>query len=71
MPWQETISEWLKANDRSQAWLARRADLSEQHFSRLMTGKIGNPAEETLRKLEEAMGMAEGTLEREPDKATA
>ena len=59
--WQERVRVWLENNERSQAWLARKAKLDPSWLYLTLSGKrpAGN---KTLRKLEHAMGMPEGTL---------
>ena len=59
--WQEWVRVWLENNERSQAWLARKAKLDPSWLCLTLSGKrhAGN---KTLRKLERAMDMPEGKL---------
>ena len=59
--WRQKVREWLEREERDQAYLARHAKISESYVSNLMTGKV-QPSLETLRKLEEVMGMEFGEL---------
>ena len=59
--WRAKVKEWLEREERDQAYLARHAEISEAHISNLMTGKA-QPSLDTLRKLEEVMGMEFGEL---------
>ena len=59
--WQETVRDWLRENDRTQAWLCRAARLSETQFSKQMRGHRQINRYD-LEALEEAMGIASGTL---------
>ena len=36
--WSSFVRQWLRDNDRSQAWLCRQAGLSETHFSKQING---------------------------------
>ena len=44
------IVEWLEKEERSQAYLARKANMSEEHLSRIMNGHC-EPKESTEEKL--------------------
>lgn len=37
----EVLLEWLQANNRSQAWLARRASTSTKHINQIIKGHKG------------------------------
>lgn len=54
--WTSKVRQWLKQNDRKQAWLARKANIPESHLSKVMNGKL-MAGEVTLKKLEEATGL--------------
>ena len=59
--WQTKVREWLKQNDRTQAWLARKADISESYFSFILNGY--KPVSEAyLTNLEKVMGVEPHTL---------
>ena len=45
-----TIVEWLEKEERSQAYLARKANMSEEHLSRIMNGHC-EPKESTEEKI--------------------
>jgi DNA-binding phage protein len=64
--WTEVIEQWLDANERSQAYLARKAGISAEHLNRCLSGKT-RIGPRTLRKLERAMGLPLGTLELTPE----
>ena len=57
----EAIRDWLKANERPQVYLARKADLSENYLSMVLKGQR-NPGSRTLRRLQRAMGLQPGAL---------
>lgn len=59
--WIEQVQEWLTKNDRTQAWLSRKAGVSAFHLNRCLQGKE-NASARFLAKLEIAMGLAAGTL---------
>ena len=61
LTWKTIVLEWLEVNDRSQAWLARRAGISERTMSMGLNG-IHTPNPRTLKKLEKAMGLEPGAL---------
>lgn len=55
------VREWCAAEDRSQAYLARQAEIGESHFSLVLKGERTLKPEVLLR-LEAAMGLTEGAL---------
>ena len=59
--WQQVVREWLREEERSQAWLCRKAGLDTSVFSRQMTGRrrISDCA---LRKIEDVLCLKPGTL---------
>ena len=61
--WQTTVREWLEREQRSQAWLARKAGMDTSYVSACLND-LRRPGAKALRKLELAMGLAPGTLER-------
>jgi hypothetical protein len=63
MLWTDVVFSWLALNERSQSWLARKAGLHPMHLNRCLRGrKVAG--EQTLRRLEQAMGLPPGTLDR-------
>ena len=44
--WAQVVSEWLKANERSQAWLARKIERNPFYLNRCLHGKV--PASDDL-----------------------
>jgi len=59
--WRLKVLGWLEVNQRSQTWLAQRAQLNPSYFNRALKGKH-EPSDTTLAKLERAMDMRKGTL---------
>jgi len=59
--WQKVVREWLIQNDRSQAWLARRADISESYFSFVLNG-LRTVSNAYLTRLEIVMELPPETL---------
>lgn len=59
--WTPLVKAWLRDQDRSQAWLAKRARVNAMHLSNVLLGKsqVGIPV---LARLEDAMGMKPGDL---------
>lgn len=59
--WTDYVKEWLRVHERTQAWLARKAGLSDSQLNHYFAGRhiagIKN-----LSRLEQAMGLAPGTL---------
>ena len=49
-----TILDWLKDNERSQAWLARHAEISPEYLNRILNG-VYEPSEKTMRKIHEVI----------------
>jgi transcriptional regulator with XRE-family HTH domain len=63
--WKVIVTGWLEENQRTQAYLARKAGINESYLSRCLNDKT--PAgERTLRRLELAMDMTVGALEQIP-----
>lgn len=50
-----TLGEWLKANKKTQAWLAAKLKSNQGHVSRLVTG-VQSPRMTTIAKLEVITG---------------
>ena len=44
------ILDWLKDNERSQAWLARKADISPEYLNRVLRG-LYEPSDKMMRKI--------------------
>ena len=61
LSWRDTVLEWLERNERSQAWLARHAELDPSWISLILSGQR-EAGPQTLRKLEDAMGLYSMTL---------
>lgn len=59
--WQQKIIDYLDREDRSQAWLARKAGMDVAYLSVILNG-VRSPGPKVLRKLDKAMGLARGTL---------
>ena len=59
--WETITRDWMDTNDRSQAWLARKAGISDEHFSQCLNGHRF-PGLRTLKRLERAMDMIPGRL---------
>ena len=49
-----TILDWLKENERSQAWLARHADISPEYLNRILNG-VYEPSDKTMKKIYEVI----------------
>ena len=62
MTWQETIRDWLEREDRSQAWLTRKAGIDKNYLSAILNG-LRSPGPRVLRRLDRAMGLPPGTLD--------
>jgi len=61
MGFKNTIRQWLTEEDRSQAWLARKAEINETYFSHVLSGR--RPVSQALcTKLEDVMGYDPGYL---------
>ena len=58
-PWSDFVRQWLRQNDRSQAWLCRQAGHSETHFSKQMRGHRRIDTYD-LAALERVMGLSKG-----------
>ena len=67
--WAGVAREWLFENDLSQAQLARRARISEDHLSQCLNGHR-LPGPKTLTALERAMGLEHGSLIADPQGVT-
>lgn len=59
--WIEFTKEWLFQQERSQAWLARQARISDEHLSQCLCGHR-TPGPRTLARLERAMNLPVGHL---------
>ena len=59
--WRDTVRRWCRENDRSQAWICRRAGLSETQFSKQLNGHRQINHHE-LAALEQAMSVQSGFL---------
>ena len=59
--WRELVRDWLHAHERSQAWLARKAQVHPMHLSNCLLGK-SQVGILVLSRLEDAMDMKPGTL---------
>ena len=59
----ERVQEWLSQQERNQAYLARKAGIDESYLSMILSGQR-KPGPRALAKLEKAMGLRVGTLER-------
>ena len=59
--WSLFVLSWLNEQDRSQAWLARKAKVDQMHLSNCLLGKV-QAGIRVLSNLEDAMGMDPGTL---------
>ena len=57
----EAIGRWLEIEERSQAWLARKASMDGSYLSMILSGRR-TPGPRAIRKLEGAMGLEPGTL---------
>ena len=68
MDWRDTVKAWLEGQQRSAAWLARRARMNETYLYSLLSG-AKTPGDKALRRLEDAMEMAPGTLVSQRDAA--
>lgn len=44
------VLDWLKDNERSQAWLARKADISPEYLNRVLRG-LYEPSDKMMRKI--------------------
>ena len=44
------VLDWLKENERSQAWLARKADISPEYLNRVLRG-LYEPSDKMMRKI--------------------
>jgi len=59
--WRVFVIDWLGKHDRSQAWLARKANVNPMHLSNCLLGK-SQVGISVLTRLEDAMEMTPGTL---------
>ena len=62
MTWQETIRDWLEREERSQAWLARKARMDTNYLSAILND-LRHPGSKVLGRLDRAMGLPLGTLQ--------
>lgn len=68
--WEERTREWLFDNERSQAWLARKAGCTVFHLNGCLQGKR-QASEKLLRQLERVMAIPYGTLLRNGARAAS
>ena len=59
--WSLFVLSWLNEQDRSQAWLARKAKVHQMHLSNCLRGN-SQVGISVLSRLEDAMDMQPGTL---------
>ena len=59
--WSLFVLSWLNEQDRSQAWLARKAKVHQMHLSNCLLGK-SKVGISVLSRLEDAMDMQPGNL---------
>ena len=59
--WIKVVEDWLVREERSPAYLARKAHIQSTYIYSLLSG-AKRPGRRTLGKLERAMGLPEGTL---------
>lgn len=59
--WSLAVIDWLANQDRSQAWLARKAKVHPMHLSNCLLGK-SQVGIAVLSRLEDAMELAPGRL---------
>jgi len=55
MDWQSKVLQWLRENDRSQAWLARTIAISPDYLNRCLNRRL-SPSKAILEKIALAMG---------------
>ena len=55
------IRDWLEEHERSQAWLARKAEMSDSQLNHYLAGRH-KAGFKVLQRLERAMDMEAGTL---------
>ena len=60
--WKQRIIDYLDREDRSQAWLARKAGMDGHYLSAILND-LRRPGKKVLRKLDHAMGLPQGTLD--------
>lgn len=61
--WARYVLEWCEKNHKSQASLARKADINESTFNKMLKG-TWNAQPDYLAKIETAMGIKLGTLQK-------
>ena len=59
--WNQVVLDWLRENERSQAWLARKAGVSAVHLCRCLNVS-NNPSDRLLYRLEKVMGVEADSL---------
>ena len=57
----QVIKDWLEQHERSQAWLARKASMSDSQLNHYLAGRH-KAGLKVLRRLEQAMDVEPGTL---------
>ena len=62
MWWKAAVYRWLEQERRSQAFLARQADIDPTFLSRCLNDRV-SIGQRSLHKLELAMGLRTGTLQ--------
>jgi len=60
--WKQRILDYLEREDRTQAWLARKAGMDGHYLSAILND-LRSPGPKVLGKLDRAMGLRAGTLE--------
>ena len=59
--WTDFVKTWLAEHERTQAWLARKAVMSDSQLNHLLMGRH-KPGNRILVRLERAMEVEPGTL---------
>lgn len=59
--WTDYLKKWLLEHERSQAWVARKAGMSDSQLNHYLAGRH-KAGVKVLRRLEMAMDMDPGTL---------
>ena len=57
----QVIKDWLEGHERTQAWLARKAGMSDSQLNHYLAGRH-KAGVKVLKRLENAMEMEPGTL---------
>jgi len=61
MNWQQVVRDWLEKEERSQAYLARKARVDMNYLSAILND-LRHPGHSVLGRLDTAMGLEPGTL---------